>query len=675
MRLMLQRVLVATSLAFGVSAAAALSPLGAERSPSVDACTDFDEYVNGPWRGKTPMPADRGRIGSFDELRDRSRIVVEQALADALANPTRLDTPGKRLATDFYASGMDESSIERNGLAALQPLLRAIDSLDDRAQLPALLATLARHGIDAPLRVSVMPDPGDRRRYIVSIDQGGLGLPDRDDYFRTDVRTLTLRTAYHAYRLRIAELAAVNEIEAAAKGSYALQREFAASSMTRVARRDPRALYQLHTLQSIAEKAPGFDWRPFFAALGVADPGEFNVAAPVFITTVALAARDAPLVDWQAYLRQELLDHAAPVLPAAYRSAHFDYRGRAIRGLERDVPRTEHVITVLTGPFGSEPLAEGLGQLYVARAFSLQAKARALQMIEDIRAAMRERIRALDWMSDATKQRALHKLDAMTPKIGYPDRWKTYDGLVIAPDDFAGNWLRTREWGFSERLADLGRPVDRARWFASPHLVNAFAGGLNDIIFPAAILQPPFFDELADDAVNYGAIGSVIGHEITHHFDDRGRQFDSVGNLADWWTEQDAAAYRARAAKLAQQYSGYQPLPGQAINGLQTLGENISDLGGVKIAYDGLMRALVRNPVAPIDGWTPAQRFFLSYATIWRAKQRTESLLNQLRAGQHAPNRYRVLGTLANFPAFASAFACPPDAPMVRAPAEQVLIW
>jgi putative endopeptidase len=278
-------------------------------------------------------------------------------------------------------------------------------------------------------------------------------------------------------------------------------------------------------------------------------------------------------------------------------------------------------------------------------------------------------------MSDATQQRALDKLDAMAPKIGYPDRWKTYDGLVIALDDFAGNWLRARQWAFADRLAYLGRPVDRTRWFTSPHLVNAFAGGLNDIIFPAAILQPPFFDEAADDAVNYGAIGSVIGHEITHHFDDRGRHFDSVGNLADWWTEQDAAAYRARAAKLAQQYSGYQPLPGQAINGLQTLGENISDLGGVKIAFDGLTLALARNPTGAIDGLSPAQRFFLSYATIWRAKQRTESLLDQLRTGQHAPNRYRVLGPLANFPAFASAFACPPDAPMVRAPAEQISIW
>jgi predicted metalloendopeptidase len=296
-------------------------------------------------------------------------------------------------------------------------------------------------------------------------------------------------------------------------------------------------------------------------------------------------------------------------------------------------------------------------------------------MVGDIKAAMRKRIDRLDWMSPDTRQSALAKLDAMVLKIGYPDRWKTYDGLVIERDDFSGNWLRARAWAFDDRLADLGKPVDRGRWGMSPHLVNAYAGGLNDIVFPAAILQPPFFYVNGDAAANYGAIGSVIGHEITHHFDDRGRQFDRFGNLADWWSSEDAANYVARAARLAQQYSGYTPAPGQPINGLQTLGENISDLGGVRIAYDGLQIALARQPVGPIDGLSQDQRFFISYATIWRAQYRTEALLDQLRTGQHAPNRYRILGPLANFPAFAKAFGCPVDAPMMRPSVDQITIW
>jgi len=641
----------------------------------IEACTDFDEYVNGLWRKTTPIPPDRARVGSFDTLRDESRMIVEQALTDAARDPATLDTPGKRLATRFYVSGMDVAAVESRGLESLKPLLQQIDALNDRAQLPALLARMARVGIDAPLRVGVMPDAKDKRRYIVQIDQGGLGLPDRDDYFRDDTRTLELRKAYDAYRVRLGQLARVPDASAASTGSFALQKQLAAASQTRIERRDPNALYQLNTLESIAQRAPGLDWTAFFVALGVPAPGEFNVASPKFVAELARAAAEAPLSNWRAYLRERLLDELAPLLPADFVEARFAYRGQAIQGLQKNVARTEQVIRVMTGPFGSEPLAEGLGQLYVARAFTPEAKTRAVQMIGDIKAAMRARIEKLEWMSAPTKESALKKLNAMALKIGYPDKWKTYAGLVIEPDDFAGNWLRARAWTFNDRVADLGKPVDRTRWFASPHLVNAFAGGLNEIVFPAAILQPPFFYPKADAAVNYGGIGAVIGHEITHHFDDRGRQFDSVGNLADWWSTDDAAAYKARAARLAEQFSGYTPVAGQPINGLQTLGENISDLGGVKIAYDGLQIALARQPTGPIDGLTQNQRFFISYATIWRTQYRTEALLDQLRTGQHSPGRYRVLGPLANVPAFAAAFNCPKDAPMMRSAIDQISIW
>ncbi|HQR57568.1 MAG TPA: M13 family metallopeptidase, partial [Burkholderiaceae bacterium] len=638
---MLRPLIIATLAMTGVAAA---TPLDVKRlGAPAEACTDFDEYVNGLWKKATPIPPDRARIGSFDTLRDESRDVVEQALIDAARDPSLLDTPGKLLAFRFYISGMDVEAVEKRRLESLQPLLQQIDALDDRQQLPALLAQLSRHFIDAPLRVAVMPDAKDRRRYLVQLDQGGLGLPDRDDYFRNDKRTLELRKAYEVYRLRLGKLVQASDVPAAAAASFELQTSLAEASMTRVERRDPNAVYQLNTLETILQRAPGLDWSAYFSALGVPKPGEFNVAAPKFVAAVARAAAEAPLATWRAYLRERVLDELAPMLPAEFVEARFDYRGRVIQGLEKNFPRPDQVIRVMTGPFGSEPLAEGLGQLYVARAFSPEAKARAVQMVTDIKAALRARIEKLDWMSASTKQNALKKLDAMALKIGYPDKWKTYDGLVIERDDFAGNWLRARAWAFNDRVADLGKPVDRTRWNASPHLVNAFAGGLNEIIFPAAILQPPFFHPTGDPAVNYGGIGAVIGHEITHHFDDRGRQFDSVGNLSDWWTPDDAAAYKARAARLAQQYSGYSPVPGQSINGLQTLGENISDLAGVAIAFDGLQIALARQPIGPIDGLTQNQRFFISYATIWRAQYRTEALLDQLRTGQHSPNRYRVL--------------------------------
>ncbi len=672
---MKHRVVLAWTIAALLPAFASAQPaldlpgLSAEISP----CIDFDQHVNGKWQARAPMPAHKARIGSFDDLRDQSRSVVEAALAETLEDAALLDTRGKRLAADYYASGMDLAAIEKRGLGSLAPLQAQIDALSDRAQLPALLGLLARYRIAAPLTMTVQPDAKDRRRYLLVLDQGGLGLPDRDDYFRDDARSVQLRAAYDQYRARLAQPASSAQADAAAP-VFAFESELARASLTRVERRDPNAVYHRHAVESLSALAPGFNWAAYLTAIG-APRGELNVATPKFAQQVARAAAEAPLGVWRAYLRQQVLDAAAPALPAAYVDAYFDYRSRAIRGIQAQPPRAEQVIVRMTGNFGSEPLAEGLGQLYVAKAFSPVAKERAIAMVDDIKAAMRARITKLDWMSEPTRLRAIAKLDRMALKIGYPDKWKTYDGLTIARDDYAGNWLRANYWEFEQRLNDLGKPVDRTRWFASPHLVNAFAGGLNEIVFPAAILQPPFFNARADDAVNFGGIGAVIGHEITHHFDDRGRQFNEVGNLADWWNADDAARYTERAARVAQQYSGYAPLPGHTINGRQTLGENISDLGGLNIAYDGLQRALARTAPQKLDGFTAEQRFFLSYATIWRSKYRNEALIDQLRTGNHSPARYRVLGPLANVPAFAQAFNCPAGAPMMRAAAEQISIW
>ena len=393
-------------------------------STEIAACTDFDGYVNGKWRAATAIPADKARIGSFDGLRDESRRIVQDTLVEAARQPERLDTPGKRLAADYYASGMDLPSIEKRGLTSLAPLLSQIDALNERARLPALLAKMALYRIPAPISVSVRPDDKDKRRYILALDQSGLGLPDRDDYFRDDARTLDLRKAYAAYRSRFAQLSAGDLGAPMADAVFALETDFARASLTRVERRDPNVVYNLHTVESLAKLAPGFDWAAYLSGLGVARTAEFNVTSPKFAQQVARAAAEAPLAVWRAYLRQHVLSAAAPALPAAYVNAHFDYRSRAIRGLEAPPPRAEQVIVHVTGNFGSEPLAEGLGQLYVARAFSPEAKARAVAMTEDIKAALRARIQKLDWMSTPTKVRAIGKLDATVLKIGFPDRWK-----------------------------------------------------------------------------------------------------------------------------------------------------------------------------------------------------------------------------------------------------------
>lgn len=643
-------------------------------APEIAACTDFYGHVNSRWIASQTIPADRARVGSFDALRSASDKLLEAALVEASARPEALTTPGQRLVTTYFASGMDEDEIEARGLRSLEPLLARIDDIVTTDDLPAVVAALVRAGVATPLAARIAPEPKDSRRYAVLLSQSGLGLPDRDDYFKEDERARTLMAAYRKHAHRLLELASgqpVNDDEL--DELVAFESQLARASMTRVQQRDPIGLYNVHSATSLAVIAPGFEWRRFIARLTArgAEPGpseqSFVIGQVEFAKAVAELAQEAPMSVWRRYLRVRLLDAYAPLLPRDYQQSYFDYQKAAVRGLRREPSRVERVIAQISGPVGAEPLAEGLGELYVARAFSRTARARALLMIGDIKTALRTRIKRLDWMTPATKVRALHKLDAMVVKIGYPDKWKTYDGLVIVRDDYVGNTLRAKIWDFERRLTDLDKPVDRMRWFASPHIVNAFAGGLNEIVLPAAILQPPFFDAHADDPVNYGAIGTVIGHEITHHFDDRGRKFDHVGNLVDWWTAEDAAAYKARAERVVQLYSGFEPVPGEHINGAQTLGENISDMAGYAIAYDGLQLALARNGrQTRRQGFTPEQRFFLSTALIWRNKMRIEALITQLRTGTHSPGEFRVLGPLANMPQFAKAFGCKVGEPMVN---------
>jgi putative endopeptidase len=684
------RACVATAVMAFTALAQAQDAAGAAAKPN--ACHDFDEYINGAWKAATELPADRARVGSFDALAQANDRLLAQALPQLVANPAQQTTPGLTLLAAYYASGMDTAAIERQGLRPLQPLLQRLASVE-RPALPALLGELMRHGVAAPMALWVGIDAKDATRHVLSLQQSGLGLPDRDDYTATDARSQRLREAYRRHALvlmqAVAPQAADAEVQRRVDAVIAFEGQLAAASMDRIQRRDPNAVYNPVTPESLQALAPGWDWRALLASytgrrLPTGIDGSDSQTPPMvlgqpdFARAVARLAAETPLDTWRDYLALRLLDAVAPHGPQKLAQSHFDFNEGAQRGLRQRPPRVEEVIRQIGGRTGNLPLGQALGELFVTRSFSPLAQQRALQMVEDIRTGMRQRVLASPWMSAQTQKVALGKLDAMTAKIGAPPVWPRYEGLQLRPDDYLGNLLKVNAWATADRLPDLDRPVDRGRWNTSPHIVNAFAASGNQIVFPAGILQPPFFDEGADDATNYGAIGMVIGHEITHHFDDRGRQFDAVGNLRDWWNAADVAAYRERADRVAALYSGFEPVPGERINGRQTLGENISDVGGMQIAFAGLQIALERQRKAGrqiplVDGRTPEQRFFIANALVWRIKWQHDALVNQIRTGQHSPGRYRILGPMSQMTSFAEAFNCKPGERMVAT--DPIVVW
>jgi len=646
-------------------------------SKEVKPCDDFYAFVNGNWEAATELPASRARIGSFEQLRQANDALLEKALKELADQPALQTSPGLKLIAAYYASGMDEAAIEARGLSSITPLLNRIDGLQRREDLPALLALLNRSGVGAPLGWGVQPDRKDTRRNVLMLGQSGLGLPDRDDYFRTDERTAKVSTAYRDFARTVLAAAGRPASDAELDALRAFETQLAEATRERAKMRDPNANYNPMTPAELAAAAPGFDWSAYLAVLtaGAKLPQRLIVGQPEFAARVAKLAADTPLDVWRRYLALRVLDTTSQRLPKAFADAAFEYRGKAITGLQAPAPRSEEVILQIGGRTGGEPVGLALGELFVARAFSPEAQKRSTQLLEDVRASMKERIEKLEWMTPGTKAKALEKLAAMQPMIGAPAKWPQFEGLQLSANDYAGNWLKAALWHSGQQVKDLDAPVERGRWRTSPHIVNAFAGGLNQIIFPAGILQPPFFSASADDAVNYGGIGMVIGHEITHHFDDSGRNFDAGGSLTDWWTPADAAGYKARADKVAERYGAISPLPGYNINGRLTLGENISDMSGLPIAFEGLQRALKRSGGTDkkIDGYTPAQRFFLSNALVWRNKVRTEFLINQLRTDSHSPAKYRVLTPMSNSAYFAQAFSCKPGSAMVEK--DPLTVW
>nr|WP_306672458.1 M13 family metallopeptidase [Geothrix fuzhouensis] len=641
----------------------------ANLDPSVKPCQDFFQYAVGGWAKRTTIPAEYERYGVDQEIDTRTHQILREIMEAAAAAKAAPGSEAQKVG-DFYASGMDEAGIEAAGIAPLKPLFTRIDGVKDAASLADVLADLHRLGAFAGFSFSIEQDDKESSRYSMALAQGGLGLPDRDYYVKDDPKSKELLAAYRAH---VAKMMAMAGFQAGdADRILALETRLAKASMTRVEQRDPNATYHAMTPAQLKSAAPGFPMELYLKALGVPAPDRFVVRQPAFLAELGRMMQHLPADQWRVYLRWTLLRNAAPALSRAFEQEAFAFYGTKLQGTTAQHPRWKRVMFA-----ADRGLGEALGKLYVQRAFPATSKAKVLEMVENLRTALGARIDGLDWMSAPTKARARQKLAAMRVKIGYPDVWRDYARLEVKRQPYVLNYLETHRFEFQRRLAKLGQPIDRNEWSMTPQTNNAYySPTMNEIVFPAGILQPPYFDATADDAVNYGNIGATIGHEMTHGFDDEGRQYDADGNLKSWWTPEDEKAYNLRAELVVKQFDAFEPLPGLHLNGRLTLGENIADLGGLKIAWSAWkLSQKGKTPVGKIGGFSPEQRFFLGYAETWRTLTREESLRLRTITDPHSPAKFRVNGPLANLPEFYEAFGCKDGDLMKRPLGERPSIW
>jgi putative endopeptidase len=635
-------------------------------------CRDFYRYADGGWISRATMPAAYSRYGGFEELSDRNLDQVHRLLDDAVRKARGSTRGNLGLLATFYGTAMDSGHAELDGMRPVEPLLARIAALKDKAGLGAELARLHAEGVGALFGFVGMADPGNSSMNIATVNQGGLSLPDRDYYFKGDSSSQHVRREFLAHVARALKLAGVPAAEAEAQALTVMRIEsaLAGASMTRVQQRDPRATYHKLALAEFEKSCPAFDWNEYLAGSGVKDVSELNVRQPGFFAGLDSTLRAVPLADWQAYLSWHVLRSASGALSSPFVAEDFRFE-QVLSGAKEMLPRWRRGLQAT-----DRALGDALGETYVRTYFTPETKTRALEMVRNLMAALRDRIQGLTWMSDATKAQALRKLDAMGIKIGWPDKWRDYSALRLQNDSFYANQLRATRFERAWRLARIGKPVDKTEFSMTPPTVNArYSPSLNDILFPAGILQPPFFDPQADDALNYGGIGAVIGHEMTHGFDDSGRQYDADGNLRDWWAPEDASKYKAQADRIIEQYDAYTVLDTVHVNGRLTTGENIADLGGLTVAYAALQKALVGRPRPMIDGFTPEQRFFLSYARVWRQIVRPAEAVRRINTDPHSPGIWRVRGPLSNMPEFEQAFGCAGEGTMMRPEAERAKIW
>jgi putative endopeptidase len=640
------------------------------------ACSDFFQYANGAWLAKDTIPAAYSSSGVGRDMSDRNELAVRSVLDDALARKASLpngSTP-RKLAT-FYGTCMDSTAAEQAGVAPLKPMLSAIDAIASRAGLVQQIAALQGQGVGVAFQFGAGVGRHDAAHYVEGVYQGGLGLPDRDYYFEKGASGDSTRRAYVAHVAKLFELAGTPAAEARRQATrvMVLETSLAAASMTRVAQRDPAATDHLMPLARLRALAPHIGWPTYLKAAGVTVPvAQVNVGMPDFVKRVDSLVAVTPLSDWRAYLRFHVLDEAAPYLSTPFVDEDFAFSSR-FTGAKELLPRWKRCLRTADALLG-----EALGESYVAKTFSAEARAKAKAVIDDIRAAFGERLKQLSWMSEATRTQALDKLAKMGEKVGYPERWRDYTKLAVDEGPFALNVLHAHAFEWQRTIDRPGAPVDTTEWDMTVPTVNAYYDpSKNEMVFPAGALAPQTFDAAADDAANYGALGgSWAGHELTHGFDDEGRHFDAAGNQRDWWTPADSLRFTQQAQRVVDQFDGYVQVDTFRVNGRLTLGENIADYGGVLTAYDALQRALARDGrPGLIDGFTPEQRYFLAYAQTWRQHDRDAALRTRVKVDPHAPARWRTNGPLSNSEAFATAFGCKPGDPMVR-PANTVPhIW
>jgi putative endopeptidase len=667
----------AVVLSVNIAASQDISPQAKPIDPanmdlSVKPCNDFFHYANGNWMKSHPIPPEYSQWGSFNILAEQNNVALRKILEDAASDASAPEGSNERKIGDFYAAGMDSAAIEAFGWQPIAEDLNRIASIKDLKDVQSELARLHSVNLRALFGFGSEQDPKNSTEVIGEIHQGGLGLPDREYYLAQDERSKKIREEYLGHVAAMFRLVDDDSATAASEAQSVMMSEtrLAKASRRREDLRDPDKNYNRMTQEQLDSLAPSMDWKRFFIEAGWQNPGSVDVGQPEFFTEVDAMMKSLTVADWKSYFRWRVISASANALSSAFVAESFRFHS-VLTGAKEIQPRWKRIRGMVDGAMG-----EAVGQVYVAKAFPPAAKARALEMVNNIKDALREHIKAITWMDDETKEAALKKLDAIVVKIGYPDKWRDYSKLVIDRSSFVGDLRRSSHFEMERQINKIGKPVDRTEWRMTPQTVNAYYNpSMNEIVFPAGILQPPFFDFRADDAVNYGGMGVVIGHEISHGFDDQGSKFDAAGNLKMWWTAETRKRFDERTEVLEKEFDDFAPIDSLHINGKQTLGENIGDLGGLSIAYTALENALKGKKVEPIDGFTPEQRFFLSYAQLWRRNVRPEQLRLQVKTDFHSPAEYRVDGPLRNLQAFYDAFGCDNSGAMYLPPEKRALIW
>ena len=642
----------------------------ADLDPAHPACTDLNAFVNSKWLAANPVPADKTSWGSFEMLGERS-LAAQKEIVEAAAKATNAPGSNEQKIGDIFGLGMDEARLNADGAAPLKPLLADIDGLKDGAGVAQYLIDGFAKGQQAVFSFGPGEDFKDAKNVIGYAFQGGLSLPERAYYLEPDHKEK--RDAFVAHVERMLVLGGVDAAAAKTQAAavLAFETRLAKASLAPIELRDPANQYHFVTVEEADKATPNFSWSKLLAAEGVTGVKGFSLSQPKFFAEFDKMLADVPVADWQAYLRYHVVADSAGFLSDELSNERFAFYGKTMRGQQEQKPRWKRVLDTINGSMG-----EALGQVYVEQVFPEESKAQMQALVDNLREALKVRLEKLDWMSDETKAKALAKWNTFDPKIGYPDKWRDYSGLSIdRSKSYLDNALAAGAFENAYQMAKIGKPADRKEWGMTPQTVNAYYNPLkNEIVFPAAILQPPFFDPEADPALNYGGIGAVIGHEMLHGYDDQGSQFDAEGNNNNWWTEADLKNFQARTGKLVAQFDDYVAIDNLHVKGQLTLGENIADLGGLTVAYDALQRDLMNKRMALVDGYTQDQRFFMNWATVWRRNFRPEELKVRLNTDPHAPAGFRAIGAPSNMASFASAFQCKPGDAMVRGD-KSILIW